>query len=499
MAKHTTSNGRRKRSKRGMGRLFKKQGARQFPADSPAAGSYYLTYYVDGERKTRALRDKDGHAITDRKAAEAERRRILAPFTTGDDVEKLKAVQAALGNAEAEHLQAVEEANPPLRIKDAWQAYLRAKVKRPDSGPATLRQYEGHWTRFENWITEAHPEAVHLRDVTPEMAEEYAENLLGAVSGGRFNKHVRFLDLCFRVLAKPGRITLNPWRNPKRNDGEGIPRRDQQTHNRRELTLAELTRVLDRADQVDADLAFLLYLGAATGLRLGDCATLQWGEVDLARKIIRRIPNKTAKKGEPVKVGIPPALHKRLSAVKGRTGYVLPRMQETYCTDATRITNVVRAHFLDCGIDVHAQGTGKRIKRKADGSPVRDKGSGRAVVEDTGKPAVVDVGFHSLRHTWVSMHAERGTSQAVIQDSVGHANPSMTKHYTHISEQTARETALALPVFAGKGNSLPQREPLPAWAQEMVQSIKAAADRLNARNWKRVKADVAKELEAAGV
>ena len=372
-----------------------------------------------------------------------------------------------------------------MRIKDAWQAYHGAKVRRPDSGPATLCQYESHWTRFESWITATHADAEHLRDVTPEMAEEYAGDLLEArLSDGRFNKHIRFLDLCFRVLAKPGKITVNPWKNPKRNDGKGIPRREQQEHSRRELTIPELTSILDHAD---GDLACLLLLGAATGLRLGDCCTLTWGDVDLARRIIRRIPNKTARKGkgEPVVLGIPPLLHERLAAipVKSRTGYVLPDMAERYRRDVALVTNAVKANVLDCGIDVHAPETGSRIKREAEGTPERD-GNGKVITVPTGRPAVVEVGFHSLRHTWVSMHAAAGTPGAVIQASVGHANPAMTAHYTHVQDDTARSVALALPVFAGNGDG-PARESLPAWAIEALEGM-------NARNWKAVRSEMLK-------
>jgi len=473
MGKHTKANGKRKRGKRGMGRLFKKQGSKQLPADSPAAGTYYLTYTVNGERKTEALRDRDSNPITDRKAAEAARKKILAPFTTGDRVETLKSVQAALSGAEGEHAKAVEEANPPLRIADAWQAFCMAPKKREPSD-VTLSQYEGHWKRFCGWLAQTRPNAEFLRDVTPDVAEAYAQVLIGdGLSPNRYNKHRDFLKRLCDTLKKRARITENPFAE--------IVRRELETHSRRELTIPELTTILDLAD---GDLALLLYLGACTGLRLGDCATLQWGEVDLARGIIRRIPNKTARSGKPVLLGIPSALHERLSEVKGDTGYILPAMAETYHRDAPCITNRVKAHILDCGIDVHAPGTGQRIKRKPDGSPERN-GDSKVITEDTGQPAVVDVGFHSLRHTWVSMHAERGTPQAVIQASVGHANPAMTRHYTHISEGTARDTALALPVFAGSYPK-PRREPLPAWAEDMVKGM-------TAKNWKAVRDGLLKE------
>lgn len=55
----------------------------------------------------------------------------------------------------------------------------------------------------------------------------------------------------------------------------------------------------------------------------------------------------------------------------------------------------------------------------------------------TGKRAVIAVGFHSLRHTYVSLHAERGTPAAMIQNIVGHSNLAMTRHYTHVNTELA--------------------------------------------------------------
>jgi integrase len=326
----------------------------------------------------------------------------------------------------------------------------------------TLAQYAGHWKRFEKWLAENHPETLTLADISPGTAIDYAANLNAAgLSSNRFNKHIGFLKLFFRILADSGRMVVNPFAR--------IKRRTLRTHSRRELTISELTTILNNAT---GDLALLLYLGACTGLRFGDCCTISWGNVDLVRGIIRRIPNKTAKNGKPVTLGIPPALHDRLAAIppKRRTGFVLPAMAETYRHDPSSITNRIKAHVLNCGIDVHAPGTGERIKREANGAPELNTETGKVVVEENNVKAVVDVGFHSLRHTWVSMHAAAGTPQAIVQDSVGHANPSMTAHYTHVSESTARNVALALPIFSGVTTPI-KREPLPPWARELAQTL----------------------------
>jgi integrase len=46
--------------------------------------------------------------------------------------------------------------------------------------------------------------------------------------------------------------------------------------------------------------------------------------------------------------------------------------------------------------------------------------------------------FHSLRHTFITMQAERGTPLQVVQDLVGHMSSAVTRHYTHISDNVAR-------------------------------------------------------------
>ncbi len=431
---------------------------------------YYACWTVAGKKfmKTTGKRD--------RREAETELRRIMEPFTAKQEVDVLRNIAAKIEGRTAEIAQIEDERNPPLRIKETWTAYLKSH-ERPESGKATLRQYEGHWTRFDKWITEKHPDAKYLRDVTPTTATEYAADLSDAkLSGNRFNKHIGFLKLAFRVLADTARISENPF--------EKIKRKNQRPHSRRELTIPELTLVLDRAE---GDLALLLYVGATTGLRLGDCCTLTWGEVDLALGIVRRIPNKTAKNGKPVILGIPSALLERLVAIpkRKRTGSVLPGMAEQYGRDVALVTNAVKKHFLDCGIDVHAPNTGQQIKRDGDGTPERDK-EGNVITEATDRTAVVDVGFHSLRHTWVSMHAAVGTPGAVIQASVGHSNPAMTAHYTHVNEITARDVARALPVFAGETSALPPADAL----RVIKEKIGELAMSMTAKTWKKAQAEL---------
>jgi integrase len=460
----------RKRGKRGAGRLYKRDAAgKEYSADDDMHGAFWLAYTVNGKRIRQRLLDDAGNSITNRKAAEKERARILAPLLAADKVEQLSTIQAKLTGAEAVHAQAVDEANPPLLIARAWDAYLTSG-NRPDTGADMQSRYFGYWDRLWKWLSANRPALKYLREIDQQTAQDYAATLNGGtVSPSTYNKHTGFLRLFFRVLKDPARLTENPF--------EPIRRKNLNPNTRRELTIAELHTVLDSAT---GELQTLLGIGTFTGLRLGDCCTLTWGEVDLDRGMIRRVPNKTASKGrKPILIGIPSALAAKLSETPAarRKGYVLPKYaalytfrSETGCpSKQPEITNEIQAHFTACGIQTTKPGTGM----------IKDPKTGKD--KSTGKRAVIEVGFHSLRHTFVSLHAERGTPQAVVQSIVGHGSPAMTAHYTHIGEATARRVAGVLEL--SEPGTKPTREPLPDWARKLV-------DELTGKNWQHIKSEL---------
>ncbi|MDF7799334.1 site-specific integrase [Pontiellaceae bacterium B1224] len=463
-----------KRSKRGTGRLYKRDGSgKEFSATSKAKGDFWLQYQVNGKRVRVRLLDEVGKPITTIKKAEAERARILEPINAKDKAEQLRFVKSRLEFAEEQEAAAIDKANPPLSIAAAWAEY-EGSNERPDSGADTLRRYGGYWNQFAGWLCKKKPPPEFLRDITPQMAREYANHLSQSkASPNTFNKHTGFLRLFFRVLEDAARMDGNPFGK--------IKRKKLKTEVRRELSLEELHTILDTAS---GELKTLLFIGTFTGLRLGDCSTLKWGEVDLLRGVIKRVPSKTkGNDGKPVTIGIPAPLHGILSQTpkSRRKGYVVPMFADLYTyenTDGKRIrqsmiTEQIQAHFRKLGINTHKEGTGTQLK------PDPEK-PGEYVEEKTGKRAVVEVGFHSLRHTFVSLQAESGTPQAVVQAIVGHGNPAMTRHYTHIGEEAAKQAALAMPSNIVDADFEVLPDPLPPWAVEL-------AEELNSKNWKQVK------------
>jgi integrase len=424
--------------------------------------NFYVFWRVNGRAFSKALRDVNGNPITSKREAEEARAKVMAPFAVADEVAALESIVGKLEGRQAELAEWEDKQNPPLTIRQAWSAFLTSP-NRPDSGDSTLRQYEFQWQAFADWMNEKHADKLTLRDVTKEIAEEYASSLNhGKLSPSTYNKHLNLLTLVFRIVKHKGKLTANPW--------EDIQRKRIVTNSRRELTIDELRNVCQAAT---GELRVLLALGIYTGLRLGDCATLRWAEVDLPRGLIRRIPNKTARRNpKPVIVPLHPVLRDMLSEtpLDQRAEFVLPETATLYAHSVTAVTDRVQNHFKACGIKLHKSGTGK-----------------------DGRRAIVEVGFHSLRHTFVSMCRESNAPLAVVESIVGHSNPATTRHYTHIGELAAANAIAMLPAVAEEANSsAPARRP----GTDVLRDVQSILQKMTARNWKAKKTDALALLAA---
>jgi integrase len=413
--------------------------------------NFYVRWAVNGKIFSKALRDESGNPITTHRDAEEAQTKVMATFVVADEATALESIAAKLEGRRAELVRLEDGQNPPLTIMRAWHEYLDAP-NRPDSGESTLRQYEFQFAAFAEWMKAKHGEAATLRDVTKDIAETYASQMNhGRLSASTYNKHLNLLTLVFRVLKHKAKLTHNPW--------EEIQRKRIVSQSRRELTIDELKKVCLAAT---GELRTLLALGLYSGLRLGDCATLRWGEVDLPRGMIRRIPNKTARRNpKPVIVPIHPVLRDVLSLTPAaeRGDYVLPEIAALYNRRTDLVTDLVQQHFKSCGLKPHKPGTGTE-----------------------GKRAVVEVGFHSLRHSFVSLCRESNAPLAVVQSIVGHSSPAMTRHYTHVGELAAGRAVALLPTVIGDEKA--QCDSTPTALEDILFKAHRLAKGMNASNWR---------------
>jgi len=432
--------------------------------------TFYAVWNVKGQRFVKTT----GQTV--RKDAEKELARLMQPLLIEDDAKLLEAVKARIDGGKTDLAAIDVERNPSLTIAKAWDAYLSAP-NRPDTGESTLDQYAFQFNRFEAWMADKHTEVKAMQEVTPDIAAEFAASMTKeGKSANTVNKYLNLLTLVFRVLKKPARLTLNPW--------EDIQRKRIVSQGRRELTVEELRGVCDAAT---GEMRLLLAIGIYTGLRLGDCATLRWGEVDLVRGIILRIPNKTGRRNpKPVQIPIHPALGSMLVEIpaKMRRAYVLPETADDYRSRSDTITDRVQRLFSGCGIITHKPGTGVEVRVGEDGKRKKF---------DTGKRAVIETGFHSLRHTFVSLCRAANAPLSVVESIVGHSSPAMTRHYTHTGIDAATAAVASLPSFTGE-----QVKTLPPAQSPRLMGVSMVSERLQAmteKTWKTIRDELLQELE----
>ena len=385
---------------------------------------------------------------TDVKKAIEFRDRTLYSTYLHDERERTAAVLAKVATVE-HRLAEIERAKPALFITDTWAAYVNAP-NRPDSGERTLQGYESQFARFVKWMQEHHKDVVELRAVTEEIAFAFATKLNRENTPNTYNKYLVLYRRIWKTLWKVARLTVNPW--------ESLENKLLNTHSRRELSVSELTEIMRK---VDGEMRILFSLGLYCGLRLGDATLLKWSNVNLDKREIIVTPTKTARRsnGKVLKLPLHDTLHAVLSEtpIKKRQGYIMPGLVNQYLYKNTRGTLLVKQInevFEACGIQTQCAVAGS--KRKG-----------------------VDVGFHSLRHSFVSLSANAGVALAAVQAVVGHSNPAMTRHYLHADPVVVKKAVSALPDVTGK-ERIPTAEEK---ADERRKALKDALQRMTAETW----------------
>lgn len=400
----------------------------------------------------KALRDENGQPITDKEKAAIAKARLMANvgLVVGNEVDTLRSIQRAIGDKQTETDRLNEEKNPPMPLARVWTAFASPTSGRKPVEKSSLAAYENIWTQFQTWLESAHPGVKALRDVKRDIAKGYMDNLgERKVSNKTINIHLSTLRYIFKILADDAKLAENVWLK-----FQSLP---VMREGRRELTIDELTLVCGKAT---GEMKTMFCIGLYTGLRLGDCATLKWGEVDLKRGLIRRIPNKIRrKKGASglVQISIHPVLHDALSAITGSKteGYVLPETSALYLAGRRpQLTNHIQEHFESCGIST---------KRE----------------RENGVRRVVEVGFHSLRHTFVSMCAMNNVPLSVVQSIVGHSSPLMTGAYTHSNRLAEQQAVAALPAINGDTPQPARRTPA-----EILRDVHAIIEKMAVKNFR---------------
>ncbi len=325
----------------------KARGLFERPAGS---GCWWINYYVDGKQhREKVGRRGDALALYQKRKADARRKLKLPELVPGRVVTFGHLSEMAVKHAET-HLKTLEH----YKTKDS---ILREPFGERPAAEITPQE-------INDWLTK------HCK--TPATA----------------NRYRAFLSLAYRLGMENGKVESNPARL--------VRLRTENNARLRFLSRDEYAKLLGivRRDHPEQVPAFVV--SVYTGMRWGEQFSLEWGQLDFKRKVIR------------------------LTETKNGSARNVPLNSIAF--DA--LTQQREAVLHDAGDPVFPR-PGPRSDCRWWFIP--------ALIE----AKITDYTWHNNRHTFCSWLAMAGVSTKEIQVLAGHKTITMAARYAHLSPEVA--------------------------------------------------------------
>lgn len=283
---------------------------------------------------------------------------------------------------------------------DRYLKEIKSQVK-----PGTHYTYVVQLRKAQNFFR-----SEKLRQIDRVLCWEYRKRLIAA--GGKnasLRTNWRCLSALFAYAVKAGTLEANPLHGmeaPKRKDGSA--------EEPGAYTSEELARICGALADTPPVLKALLLLLITTGCRIGEALGLDWEAVDFEKRVIhiRQSAQYT------------PALGNYLTTPKNG------RSRTVFLSDDTAAALKALPWQQDRGACFRTKsGTERLCDRQA-------RALLRKFLDCLG---MEDTHFHKLRHTHITLLAQRHVGDVVIRSLVGHSSAAMTQHYTHVTEEGMRE------------------------------------------------------------
>lgn len=341
---------------------------------------WYAAFYVkrtDGKLIKRAVSTK---TEDEEKARDIERELKKAVKELAEN----KRIERFLMTT-AEKMSAETIKRPGLALSLIWEKYSthHSQAKRT---ARTQKSKKNVWDRFLKWINAEFSQIDTINDVSRDIAAAYIKTIQNKKSA-TFNNERNSLSSIWQILAIDAGLKENIWRLFKGAEDDSVRYRN--------FNIDEIKLILtNSSDFWRVAVATAFY----TGLRFKDVVHLRKSQIQANYIVLT--PAKTKRSKKDVQIYMHPDLIKILDAWINQSDpendYVFPDAVKQYDTP---IFQREFGKILDkCEIKEDARG---------------------------------GVGFHSLRHTFVTINEELGTDRKILQGIVGHGSPMMTGHYSH--------------------------------------------------------------------
>jgi integrase len=338
--------------------------------------------------------------------------------------------------------------------RDEWLA-----MKAATSKPATLARYKAHVDAFIVWIGDKanqRLEAVTKSDVRgfrdairagwiapPAPTESKGKKVETQEKVNRTSKTVNHyaadVASMFRHAMRDGLLLSNPAAALER-----IPELD--STEREVFSVAEVGKLVQTAGKPSwqddmfssmkadskgraarcRDWQGMILVGFYAGLRLGDCARVTWGNINLTRKTLSFMPAKTERKRKRLEVPLHPRLMAWLNGSKVSKDPdqpLFPSLHKAAIGGRHGLSSQFIAIMELAEVDRRETRTGT-------------KGTQRAQYARS---------FHALRHSLTSTLANLDVSEEIRRRIVGHDSAEVHSGYTHHERETLARAVEKMP------------------------------------------------------
>jgi integrase len=319
---------------------------------------------------------------------------------------------------------------------DAYcRRYLDMRGAKREVAPTTQRRQE--WQFRACW---RHIGKVKLERVTPSVLNDMyiammaGDTLSGRPSSGSYVNQIHDnISLVFEAAKAEGLIVENPC------DKAAPPKMD--TRSKKAVPPEKARAFIESLDASNPhELAWLI--AATMGLRRGEICGLSWGDVDFDRKMvsIRHSYDELGNlKGTKTKAGtrllpLPDITARGLLAAKGLQAAYFERINES------------RRKKGKTGPEWHLEQTDETpVVTTKYSERIKPSSLSRWWTIERDTYGLQGYSLHELRHTYLTLLAEKGVHPKVMQELAGHYSSQITMDiYTHVNMDAKREAVAAV-------------------------------------------------------
>lgn len=309
---------------------------------------------------------------------------------------------------EKEYMTQLRAKKRRLRILKDFPEYAAIQPEaKPDFVAEAQQQRRGSMKLSEMWetackyrqLSDTHKKALerfikstklkYVSDVTPQIALAYLTNTYGAGNGKTFNNNKTYLNTIFKLCVVESGISGSPF-----DSVLNMRLKNVEVH--RKITVEEFNRLFHAAAE---PWKTALLMSWHTGMRVSDCFTLKWDEIQ--GDAIIKIPNKTSRFNRSVYIPIHKELQDHLNT--------LPKPKDK--------KQAVLSPFLTSRFKRVSGARMRYIQNLFKTCKVLDTKDGKA-------------SFHSLRATFITRCEEAGIPRSAIRGMVGHVSDVTTDNYS---------------------------------------------------------------------